>query len=275
MAQAEVTGPPLPGVDDGGDGRGTKLLKRLDLPDDATTCLVLDAASAAGLLGSTEAGYAPTGVYEAWREEDAADRWASLARAWFAMDHVPSVREVDGKEVPPPRTVDTVAGAVRRALLTAAGDGASVTAVSAHAGRLCPLAPEQGDAGRRVAGASLTEATTLGVVVNDALSVLGRRLVASRDEERPLAAAVSGLLADAPREVIVQSDLTAVVSGRLTAAAARLLTEAAEAGSRGTATTWRFTLRSVRGALDRGWNVDGLLAALRELSDRPLPQPLE
>jgi Helicase conserved C-terminal domain len=45
--------------------------------------------------------------------------------------------------------------------------------------------------------------------------------------------------------------------------------------SRGTATIWRFTPDSVRGALDDGWSADELRAELAAATDRPLPQPLD
>ncbi len=88
-------------------------------------------------------------------------------------------------------------------------------------------------------------------------------------------AAVGGHLVDAACEVVLQSDLTALVSGRPGVAVSRLLADAATPESRGAATTYRFSPASVRAALDAGWTADELLAALRGLSDRPLPQPLE
>lgn len=75
--------------------------------------------------------------------------------------------------------------------------------------------------------------------------------------------------------LVLQSDLTAVVSGQPDVAAARVLAAAAESESRGAAATWRFTPASVRGALDAGWTADALRAELAETSGRDLPQPLD
>jgi hypothetical protein len=75
--------------------------------------------------------------------------------------------------------------------------------------------------------------------------------------------------------LVLQSDLTAVVSGQVSAAAAHLLAVAAVPESRGAAATWRFTPASVRAALDLGWPADDLRAELTAVSDRPLPQPLD
>jgi hypothetical protein len=70
-------------------------------------------------------------------------------------------------------------------------------------------------------------------------------------------------------------DLTVVVSGPPSAELARLLDLVATLETRDTASTWRLSPSSVRKALDAGHTADGLLAQLAEVSDRPLPQPVE
>jgi hypothetical protein len=108
--------------------------------------------------------------------------------------------------------------------------------------------------------------------------VLGEHLVAVAgrpDAAEELAQRCVALLPEARGLLVLQSDLTAVVSGQTSAAAARLLAAAATPETHGAATTWRFTPASVRGALDAGWTVDELRAELVAVSDRPLPQPLD
>jgi hypothetical protein len=75
--------------------------------------------------------------------------------------------------------------------------------------------------------------------------------------------------------VILQSDLTAVISGQPSALVAQLLNDSAVAETHGAARTWRFTPASVRVALDAGWNAPDLLSKLAAISARPVPQPLE
>ena len=263
---------PIAALKSGGIGKRerARLVKRLDLDDDHTACLVLDLAAHAGLLGLTDAGYAPTSGYRAWREEDAAPRWARLAVTWFELEHAPGAREVDGKEVAPPTPPPGGAGDVRRTLLAAAREH-SVRATEAEAAWFCPFHAHEDTDLVAVVAASHREAELLGVVVGDAVSPLGRALVDGGD----LAAAVGEHLVDASCEVVLQSDLTALVSGRPGAAVSRLLADAAQPESRGVATTYRFSPASIRGALDAGWTAQELLAALHALSDRPLPQPLE
>lgn len=266
---------PIPALKAGGVGRRerARLVKRLDLEDDATVCLVLDLAAGAGLLGATDAGYAPTEDYAAWREADASRRWARLAESWFALEHAPGARTVDGKEIAPPEPIATIGGYVRRALLAGVGDR-SVQACEAEIGWFCPGHEDVPDELATLAAVTRREAEHLGVVVGDALSPLGRAVVAERDGG-DLAAAVAEHLTDPTCEVVLQSDLTALVSGRPDPAVTRLLDDAAHPESRGAATVHRFSPASIRTAMDRGWDAEALLAALRGLADRPVPQPLE
>jgi hypothetical protein len=114
----------------------------------------------------------------------------------------------------------------------------------------------------------------LGVVAGDRLTALGELLVAD-GEPAPLAARAAELLPDTRGLLVVQSDLTALVSGQPTAATARLLAACAVPENRDAAGVWRFTPASVRSALDTGWTVDELRSELVEASGRPLPQPVD
>ncbi|MEJ2862431.1 helicase-associated domain-containing protein [Actinomycetospora flava] len=261
---------PVTALKSGGVGKRerARLVKRHDLDGDHLACLVIDLAAHAGLLGLTEAGYAPTATYGDWREEDAAARWTRLARTWFALEYAPGDREVDGKEVAPPLALLSMAGDLRRTLLEKSRDH-SLHATEEHLAWFSPMSAEAVLAGS--VAVSRREAELLGIVVGDTVSPLGRALVDGGD----VVAAVGEHLVDASCEVVLQSDLTAMVSGRPSPAITRLLADAATPESRGAATTHRFSPASVRAALDAGWNADDLLAELRALSARPLPQPLE
>jgi len=103
----------------------------------------------------------------------------------------------------------------------------------------------------------------------------GAVTAAATDAVGALAARVADALPGTRGSMLVQSDLTAVVSGRQDPAAMRVLAAAAVPEAGGAATVWRFTPASVRDALDAGWTAAELLAELAAGSDRPLPQPLE
>lgn len=268
---------PLAALKKGGIGtrERTRLSGKVGIAEPA---LWIDVAAGAGFLERAATGYGAAAGYDAWREETAARRWAVAALAWFTLDVAPTSRETDDGEVPPPEPMGSAAGLVRRTLLRAAAGGRSLTAVKAEIRWFCPLHPYTPEGLNRKAVAAVHEATLLGVVVGDRLSAIGEHLVALAD--RPdavdaVGAATAELLPEARSLLVLQSDLTAVVSGQPSAAAARLLAAAAVPEARGVATTWRFSPASVRAALDAGWTAEELTTELAAVTDRALPQPLE
>ncbi|MFL6149256.1 MAG: helicase-associated domain-containing protein [Pseudonocardiaceae bacterium] len=273
---------PIAALKKGGVGprERARLAKRLSIPEDVLV-LWIDLTYAAGLLGRADTGYAPTHLYEGWRAAESGRRWAVLVDAWFSLEHAPTGREVPGdREVPPPLPFGSAAGLLRRAMLPAARSGVSVRAVGEQVDWLFPL--HGYDAGQRAAkvAAIVREAELLGVIASDVVSDLGEQLLAvvgsaPVDAVDQLARRCVALIPETPCSVILQSDLTAVVSGQPSAAVSRLLTGSAVAENRGAAGTWRFTPATVRAALDSGWTAHDLLTELAAISARPVPQPLE
>jgi len=272
---------PITALKKGGVGpreRG-RLGKKLAIPDDVLT-LWIDLAYAAGLLGETDNGYAPTDAYPEWRAAEPSRQWAVAAAAWHALEHAPLMREIDGdKELPPPLPLMSAAGAMRRATLRAARDGLSVRGVGAEIDWFFPLHGYERPARDAKIAAAVREAELLGVVAGDRVSELGEQLLAAIDADADTVADTArrcaALLPEAECGVILQSDLTAVVSGQPSAAVSRLLTAAAVIEALGNAAVWRFSPASVRAALDAGWTGPELLAELAAVADRALPQPLE
>ena len=258
----------------------SRLAARLSVPADVLL-VGIDLAYAAGLLGHAAAGYAPTDQYPAWRAAEPARQWAVLVTAWFGLEHAPTSREIQGdKELPPPLPLASAAGPMRRTLLRAAAGGFSVRTVGEHIDWFFPLHGYEAAQRRDKVTAAVREAELLGVVAGDVVTDCGEQLLAVLDDESvdvvgELAGRVTGLLPETPCTVILQSDLTAVVSGQPTVAVSRVLGAAAVSEARGSAGVWRFTPASVRAALDAGWTATQLLAELTALSDRPLPQPLD
>lgn len=263
----EAASSPLAALKRGGVGvrERKRLAGRLGLAEPA---LSIDVAAGLGLLEVGDDGYRPAAGYDAWRERPVAERWAGLARAWFDLDWAPTFRDTDEGEVAPPVPLDSNAGMVRRALLRAAAGGRSLAGVAAVIGWFCPLA---GDAAIPAAAAR-REAELLGVVAGDRLTALGELLVATPED---LAAGAAPLLPESGGRVVLQSDLSAVVSGQASSAAARILGAAAVPEGHGAAATWRFSPASIRSALDDGWTAEILRAELAAAAGRELPQPLD
>ncbi len=128
--------------------------------------------------------------------------------------------------------------------------------------------------------AALDEGELLGVIAAGRVSELGEHVRDvlpdhPADPVAELAQRCTELLAETGCSVILQSDLTTVVSGEPDASTSRVLSAAANIETRSAAATWRFTPDSVRTALDAGWSAEELLTALGAMTEHPLPQPLE
>lgn len=273
---------PIRALKTGGVGprERARLAKRLSIADEVLP-LWIDLAGAAGLLAHSDAGYAPTTSYASWRAAEPGRRWALLACAWFSLEHAPTSRAIDGdREQPPPLPLASAAGMLRRALLSAARPGASVCVAGEEIDWFCPVhgydAAQRAD---RVA-AAVREAELLGVISGDSVTELGAHLLAvhgtgPEDAVGELAQRCAALLPEPACSVILQADLTAVVSGQPSLAVSRLLNDCAVAETRGAAGTWRFSPGSVRAALDAGWTAEDLLSELGSISAHRVPQPLE
>ena len=119
----------------------------------------------------------------------------------------------------------------------------------------------------------LAEAEMLGLVGSGALSQLGAAMAAEQPDD------ALGILGEhlpaALQHVLLQADLTAVAPGYLDPELSeRLLTMAAAEGQ-GPATIYRFSVASVRRALDAGQDAAAILDFLRQHSATAIPQPLQ
>lgn len=277
----EASHAPVAALKKGGVGprERRRLTKYLSIPDDALR-LWIDIAYEAGLLGEVADGYAPTDAYEDWRAADPARQWAVSAAAWYRLEHAPLMREIDdeGREVPPPVPLLSAAGAMRRAMLLEARGGWSVEGVGAQIDWFFPMHGYPEGARAEKIAAAVREAELLGVVAGGRVSEVGEELLAAieagGDVVAEAARRCAPLLPGADCVVVLQSDLTAVVSGQPSVAVARLFAAAAVNEARGDASVWRFTSASIRAALDAGWTAPDLLEQLAACTDRPVPQPL-
>ncbi|WP_167001576.1 helicase-associated domain-containing protein [Mumia sp. ZJ430] len=215
---------------------------------------LLDLTQAARLLGraihaANGEVWAPTTVFDAWREKPPADRWIALTSAWMSQ---PGRR---------------VRAQVLRTLASA--DSAAYTDVEDVVDAVAWHLPRAEEGRDDLVRRTLVEATWLGVVALDALSPAGA--VLGLPDARDV---VDRLLPGSVTHVLVQADLTAVAPGPLEPALRARLEDVAVVESRGGATVYRFTPASLRRALDLGWPASEIHAFLTEISATPIPQPL-
>lgn len=273
---------PISALKKGGIGARvrSRLAAQLSLSDDMLS-LAIDVAHDAGLLARADSGYVPTEEFSAWRDAEPVCQWVALVASWRGLEFAPTYRVIDedGKELPPPLSMASDAGMIRRALLRASDGGRSVKAAREHIDWFCPIRGGESDSAREECDAAVREAEMLGVIAANVLTECGREflVVAESGQEElgdGLVKRLAPLFPERHCSVVLQSDLTAVVSGQPSAWAADLLSAAAHCEKHGLASTWRFSPDSVRNALDSGWTAEGLLEDLATLSEKKLPQPL-
>lgn len=248
--------------------------------DDAVVRITVETAYAAGLLGRDGDRVAPTGAYDAWAEQEPAERLAVLLQAWHNLALTPTqARDEDNKALPALAGAPPCGGCLqaRHGLLQAAAQlpAGHGVAIASDLGPLLawhrPLADSSAQDGTPFT-TLIREAELLGVLARGALSALGDALL--EDDVAGLAAACRRLLPTATRSARIGADLTAVVTGTPSAPLAALLDSVADRETSGTASVWRFSPGSVRRALDAGRSPDGLTADLAAIATGPLPQPL-
>ncbi|MGW3231309.1 helicase C-terminal domain-containing protein [Kitasatospora sp. NPDC001095] len=264
-------------------GIGARELSRIGRAakcDEILVRVVLEAASAAGLLARDGDRVAATASYDNWAEQEPADQLAVLLQAWWALPLTPGgSRDEDGKALPALAAAPPCGGCVqaRHGLLTAAsqlpvGEGAADSAdLGALLGWLRPLVDELPQDTTPFA-TLIREAELLGALALGAVSPIGAALLA--DDTQALTDACRRLLPAASGTARFGSDLTAVVAGTPSASLLALLDSVADRETAGAASVWRFSPGSVRRALDAGLTPDSLTADLATIAVDSLPQPL-
>lgn len=254
--------------------------------DEPSVRLWLETAAGAGLVVPTAEAVLATTDVDGWLAVDPAEALSALLFAWWGLPLVPGHR-LDDTGKPAPAMVRPYGGGEHARLraqvigeLAGLGAGRALVDPDGLAAVLAhhrPLANGSPDVEQRLR-TTLAEATLLGLVADGALTPMGFDLIAASRADDPVAAfaaAVAGALPPATRTATFLPDLTVIVAGAAAPELARLLDDVADAESRDTASTWRFTPASVRRAFDSGRGPDELLTALAAVADKPLPQPLE
>lgn len=228
----------------------------------STVRLLLAVATQAG-LAELDDRVMPTAAYDRWLSLGLDRRLTVILQAWRDLHYLPSSQT--GPWVPDDDNAWSVHA--RMDALRLFSDRAT-TDLDQAARWIWWRQPLAFGSATTVCGL-LDEARTLGVLGAGAISPAGQALLTGKD----IAAAV-GDLGEVSSTARLQADLTAVVMGTPGPALAELLDAVAIVESRGTATTWRFTPATVRGAYDAGWTEHRLTKALTKIADGGLPQPL-
>ncbi|WP_314416261.1 helicase C-terminal domain-containing protein [Streptomyces sp. DSM 40484] len=248
--------------------------------DDAVVRLALETAYAAGLLGRDGDRVVPTEAYDAWAEQEPPEQFSVLLQAWRNLPLTPTTaRDEDNKALPALAGAPPCNGCVqaRHGLLAAAAQfpagqgprvGSDLGPLIAWHRPLADSSPRDGTPFATV----IREAELLGVLARGALSPLGAHLWT--DDVQGLSAVCRRLLPPAAATARIGADLTAVVTGTPSGRLAAILDSVADQETSGTASVWRFSVGSIRRALDAGGLPDDITADLAAVAAGPLPQPL-
>jgi hypothetical protein len=277
---AEAGSRPIPRLKSG--AVGVRELRRLAAAVDTSTShlrLTLALSHHLGLLAAPIDAYAPTGGFDEWEMLPTDQRYGHLLYAWLTLPSSPTAAdeaawqpEVDDHEILARRTaLDLLA-----ARPGAAPASPATLTQAAHWRAPLALGPSLEAATSKVL-AILTEAAWLGVTGAGTLSPAGAAALCALpggDVMPAVARTMAGRLGEARTVARFQTDLTAVVLGEPGPRLAATLDLAADRETRSAASVWRFSLKSVRQALDSGIGAEEVLSSLVDVAEGDLPQPL-
>ena len=256
--------------------------------DERTAGLHVEVAFAADLLaagtdGDGDAVWLPTDAFDIWSAAPVADRWARLALAWLDAPRLAGL--VGGREAGKP--VNALTADLERAWAPRPGaphSARSTGSSRAPCSRPAPVSPRSSSGSPGCAPGALPLATggrldRRGVRGGrDHRSrrepAHGRALLSTDDPLHHAPSALAPLLPEPVDHVLLQADLAAVAPGPLEQDLARHLAMLADIESRGGATVYRFTERSVRRAFDSGWSAAEVHGFVASSSRTPVPQAL-
>jgi hypothetical protein len=254
-------------------GIGVKEMRRVAKAigrDEPAARFVLEIAAAGGLVTSSAAGLTLSADFPAHTNLEPSRQLVSLAETWLVMPGCPmaagaAVLDWDRRE-------ESVLRALRPAVLrSGAADPAEAAALVAW--QRPALAERAGADLERLVAGIWREAHLLGLMAHGSVSRLGRSLVSASGDTIVQA---DQMVPPARDTVVLQNDLTAVVTGTPTAPLRELLDLLADPESRSGAWTWRFSPSSVRRAFDfdEGASAGTLIPRLTAVAGN-VPQGLE
>jgi Helicase conserved C-terminal domain len=254
--------------------------KELDV-DETTAALLAEVAYAAGLVGASvdrDTVWLPTKKFDEWTTRDPAEQWAEIAGVWLATSRVAGLvgtRDENGRLLAAfgYGLQHPLMPELRRLtleVLATLPEGASAPLDDVLAIVRWRRPHQSGPLASDLVRWTLAEAESLGITGAGALSGHGRELLAGADAAAALARSLPTLL----DHILLQADFTAIAPGPLQPSLARELALVADVESRGGATVYRFSAKSVRRALDAGRTPEELQRFLTDVSRTPVPQPL-
>ncbi|WP_186627247.1 helicase-associated domain-containing protein [Rhodococcus sp. BP22] len=221
-----------------------------------------------------------TTEYGEWQSMDRATKYTKIVEAWWWSEGAATNSlQANGKraQILGPIAPNPSTAVLRRRMIDSIPDGGFLDIDSAVNYTVWKLPRFVAEANPGDVAAVWREASALGIIVDGAPTDLSRLLgsMGTTVDGTVVAPAVHQLVHRAESVVRLLPDLTAVVSGPVSERVSLLLTGSATRESRGAASAWRFSDRSIRGWLDRGGSGEELLVSLAAAASTEVPQSLE
>ncbi|MGV9711112.1 helicase-associated domain-containing protein [Gordonia sp. NPDC003424] len=230
-----------------------------------------------------DVAFAPTPAADSWMHQAPDRQWWALVEAWLEMPRCPwqiGEPDLDGNAYAAisGELHNAFAPEQRRAILATLAQGKKAVPVDedALASALHWRHPRLiRRYSRRTVHETLREARELGLVAHDALTGVGRAVIAGgEDLEASTLAAMRSALPAPVDHFLTQADLTLTVPGPMTPELADQVELVADLESGGAASVYRISENSVRRALDAGRSSSELLTMFTTHSTTPVPQSL-
>ena len=256
-------------------GLGVRDLKRTTehLGIDAeATAFVAELAYVAGLIViDVDDSILPTSAFDIWLSRSVEEQWHTLASLWLETSRMSGlIGRGDVKNVAAlgPELDRPGVSTLKKSVLALLAQEPELDPEpnSIHEA-LAWLSPARANA--EYTSWIMREAEWLGITGQGAISTFGSRLLQHE------ALGINDALPKPVDHILIQSDNSAIAPGPLTLDIATTMGTIADIESRGGATVFRFTEKTIRRGLDHGQTGETITDFLRKTSKTPLPQPLE
>lgn len=243
--------------------------------DEGCAAFVAELTYLSGLVAvDADETIAPTNNFDLWLTQDFESKWRGLVSLWRLTSRVSGlVGRGDNKAIAAlGPELDRVSAATIRNRVLAELPTEFAPSLDSLIERIKWLSPlRRGSSIREdLVTWTMQECEWLGITGLGAISTFGKLLLNEADE-----LGINEALPTPIDHIMIQSDQTAIAPGPLQHDLAQEMSSVADIESRGSATVYRFTEKSIRRGLDHGKTSDEILKFLKKISKTAIPQPLE
>ena len=245
--------------------------------DESCAAFIAELVYLAGLITiDADDRILPTNYFDIWLTQNPSDRWLALAAPWLTTSRVSGLvgrAEAKNTAALGPELDRVNAASTRKLVLSLLSQNPGIEPeIKTFTSLVQWWAPSKRNPGlqEEMISWTLREAEWLGITGQGCISKYGREFLDGGE-----ILAIDQDLPSPVDHILIQSDNTAIAPGPLVHDVASVLAIIGDIESRGGATVYRFSEKTIRRGLDHGKTGDEILVFLRKTSKTPVPQPLE